>query len=336
MSIDKLHSCLDCLRWVFQETEKRGIEHVIFAGDLFHDRHKINTYAYDQTYQILSEFGKKMEIYLLIGNHDMYYRTNRNISSIKPFREFATVIEEPQTLNVAGLSIDFMPYTENPVQDLKKSFPKRAEVLVGHLALAGATLNTLSGVKYRTESLVEDIEEVPQDALSSYRKVFLGHFHARQQVSPEIEYLGSPLQLSYGEAMDKKGFTILDTDTLDTEFVENTKSPRYFIIPSNMDISEFDVKDGYVRIITDQSSRINLIEMKEKISEQFHPRSLEIIPVKTEETENEISGELEGVEDFHSNVTDIIQQYSDSIDTELDKKQLIEVGIEIIRSGDSE
>ncbi len=332
--IEKLNDCLKCFEWVYAEAVKRKIPYIIFAGDLFHDRQKINIYAYDRTYEILQKYSKDVQSFYILGNHDIYFRTKRSSSSVRPFSEIINVIENPCTINIEGVNIDFLPYTENPSLDIKNNFDELSDVLVGHLALSGATLNSSRNIKYRTSDLTESIRETPRALLDKYKRVFLGHFHARQQISKTIEYIGSPLQLSYGEAYDKKGFTILNLKTLKTEFVENKFTPQYYIISIDEDISKYNLKDNYVRIISSQASAVNEIDFKNDIIKKFGPKELEIIHVTTEEEEIKINEEINKIEHFAKNISETIDQYVGSADIELDKKKLIDIGIKIIQQED--
>ena len=46
---------------------------------------------------------------------------------------------------------------------------------------------------------------VSKDLISSYKYAFFGHYHKAQVLSDNAEYIGSPLELSFGEAEEEKG-----------------------------------------------------------------------------------------------------------------------------------
>ena len=272
-SSDKLENCLDCLKWIYQQAEKKDIKHIIFAGDLFHDRHRINIYAYQKVYDILSEYTGKIESYYLVGNHDMFYKSSWSVTSTKPLNGVVNVITEPSKIKIGDTYMDFLPYTENPIEEIENNFKKKSKILISHLAVQGATLNTLWGIK--KDDFEEDIEEVGTDVFSGYKKVFLGHYHAKQKLKGvPVEYIGSPLQLSFGEAMDKKGFSILDTKTLKTKFVENTFSPKYFILPENEDFDKYGIDGGYVKVIVSNMNKTDLLDTKRKLRDQYNLKSI--------------------------------------------------------------
>ena len=47
-----------------------------------------------------------------------------------------------------------------------------------------------------------------------------------------VEYIGSPLQLSFGEAFQEKHLIIFDQDKKECEYILNDFSPKHLIIKS--------------------------------------------------------------------------------------------------------
>jgi DNA repair exonuclease SbcCD nuclease subunit len=82
-SLQRLQDCLDVLRWAFQTARDREIKDVLFLGDLFHDRQKIQVMAYHNTFQVFEEY-RDLNIYLLLGNHDLWFHDKWDISSVMP------------------------------------------------------------------------------------------------------------------------------------------------------------------------------------------------------------------------------------------------------------
>ena len=320
-SSERLDNCIQCLEWIYSETEKRKIKHIIGLGDLFHDRHRLNIYSYQKVYDILYKYSSIIDSYFLIGNHDMFYRDSWDVTSIKPLSQIISVIDKPCTIRISGRNFDFLPYTNNP----KENINRKSDVLMSHLAINGATINTLWNIKSDFE---EEIEEHDVSIFSGYKKVFLGHYHARQKIDNVVEYIGSPLQLSFGEAMDKKGFVILDTETLETEFIENTFSPKHFILPSYESLKEYDIKNSYVKLLVSDLNHINLLELKHQIIKEYQPKSLQIIPV---EKPKEIGKkEIKNIDIVTNNKKKLIEKFVKDSSTELDKKILVKTGLEVI------
>jgi len=58
-SQDRLRDCLKVLDWVFETAIKKTVDFVLFGGDLLHDRQKIDTLTYVETYKILEKISKQ-------------------------------------------------------------------------------------------------------------------------------------------------------------------------------------------------------------------------------------------------------------------------------------
>lgn len=71
-------------------------------------------------------------------------------------------------------------------------------------------------------------KELPVNIFHDFDKVFVGHYHNRCKVLPNIEYIGAARQHNFGED-EEKGYTILYTDGT-TEFVKNRINQRYMVL----------------------------------------------------------------------------------------------------------
>lgn len=345
-SLEKLERCLECFDWIYQTALNNNVKYVVFLGDLFHKRENINVYAFHQTYKILNKYKEKIKSYYIIGNHDMFYQSSWLINSIDPLDNLVEVISIPKTINIEGIKIDCMPYTNHPSNDLNRYFPfeKRSDILCGHLAVSGAVLNLLYNVKksdkfdedlFYHEYDYEKIESVKNDYFNGYKKVFLGHYHTKQNISnSNIYYVGSPMQLSFGEAMDSKGCIIFDTDNYQYEFIENNFSPKYYILPYTEDFSQYNLKNNYLRIVVDDDSSIlDIVDYKNKIEEEYNPLSIEITNCNKGKNINNLN-KIDGVENFIFNKIELLKKYvQHSIDNEDDifnEDLLIMIGKEMM------
>jgi hypothetical protein len=83
--------------------------------------------------------------------------------------------------------------------------------------------------------------------------VLSGHFH-KKSTSGNITYVGTPYEMTWSDYGDKKGFHILDTDTLELTFIENPYHMFNKIWYSddtevNMNADFSHLKDTYVKVI---------------------------------------------------------------------------------------
>ena len=72
--VERLHDCLKAQEWVFQTAKDNNIRDIVFVGDLFQDRQKIDVTTYHLTFDIFEKYLKgDLRVWLLLGNHDLWY-----------------------------------------------------------------------------------------------------------------------------------------------------------------------------------------------------------------------------------------------------------------------
>lgn len=274
---NRLQDCLQVLNWVFEETVKNDCSHVFFLGDLFHERSKIDILNYLRAFEKFLDFSlkyPKIDVYLLVGNHDMYLKERWDVNSVKPFTAIPNVhiMEKPQTIRVEGFPVDFLPHTENPIKELAllKEGRKKDDLrlLLGHLAVHGATLNTLYGTKADVIVEYDDhMMSVSPEVFDDWDMTLLGHYHGAQIMNDKVEYIGSPLQLSFGEAFQDKHIMVLEFPSLEKHYIENTFSPKHYILPVSQ-LGDYDLAKNFVRVVVDDMSNKELIDVKKQVEKQ--------------------------------------------------------------------
>ena len=285
-SNERLEDCLKALDWVFEIAEKRGITNILFGGDLFHDRQKIEVYTYQRTFETLQKRlkDKNFQLYLLLGNHDLWFNDKTTVSSTTPLSALpgVRIISQPERLNIEGSNWDFIPFTLNPIlalEELKKQ-PGKPEYALGHLAIDGAILH---GTQYSDVTIEHDgdMVSVGVSLFEHYKHTFLGHYHAEQHVNEKVEYIGSPLQLSFGEAFQKKHIIALDTKTGKKTYIDNEFSPKHLSV-SDKDIGKYNLNGNFIKLNVDDIGVTNLIALKKQLMEENNLGSLEIKQKKKE------------------------------------------------------
>lgn len=283
--VDRLHHCLDVLDWIFKTALQYRCEYIFFLGDLFHERSKIDVMNYLKTFEVFMKYmhNAPYELYLLVGNHDMYHRERWDINSVKPLSAIkgVNIIDKPTRTILGGRKIDWMPHTDNPIKvldELKKEYGGAGDLLLGHAAVHGAALNIFYGTK--ADVIVEyDNDMVPVDSgvFSDWPMTMLGHYHGAQKLQHNVEYLGSPLELTYGEAFQQKHIAILDLDTMEKEYIVNNFSPKHLIVtPQDIRDDNYSFSGNFVRVTNDGTRTKDLVEVKKKLLTDYKPLSYDV------------------------------------------------------------
>ncbi len=321
-SYERLQDCLKVLDWVFETAKKLKIKDIVFAGDLFQDRQRIDIATYSLTFDVLLKHcDGSINLWLLIGNHDMWYHDKWDISSVLPFSALpnVTVINKACTLEINGHPIDFLPYVRDPIEHLKTI--QQSKVLVGHLAIHGAELHslfhTLSDVILEHDG---DMVKVGPELFSGWDKVFLGHYHGCQQIE-NIEYVGSPLELNFGEAYQEKHLIVYDLKTGEQEYIINDFSPKHLVL-NEEEIDNQEFENNFVRLNVVNKKAIDLLDLKKNIQEK-KPGTLEIVQRPKKEQKQVV----EDAKSILHKEDEMLETYVKEVDTgDLDKPHLVEVG----------
>jgi hypothetical protein len=186
------------------------------------------------------------------------------------------VVGNPARISICGSSWDFVPFTHNPIEALEelRAMPGNPEYALGHIALDGAMLH---GSQQSDVSIEHDgdMVRVSPSIFGNYRHTYLGHYHAEQRVNQKVEYIGSPLELSFGEAFQEKHLIIHDCESGDRRYVINNFSPKHLIVKAE-DRSKYDLEGNFVQIKVDEMSATDLLTMKRELQTESNAASIEI------------------------------------------------------------
>lgn len=214
--------CLDFIKWfVDQVKADPSIDHINFYGDWHEHRNAINGLTIDFSYKaakLLDSLG--MPVFFIVGNHDLYFRNNRNVYTTIPFESFNnfTVISEITVMNNIGPSgALYSPFL------FETEFPKLLDyikypIVHGHLEFAGFVVTGDTIVK----------EHGPDHKLyKSFKRIFTGHYHKRQSMG-NVHYIGSTHPMDYSDAGDTdRGMAVYDYITDNLEYINWDKCPTY-------------------------------------------------------------------------------------------------------------
>lgn len=336
--VERLHDCIEVLDWIFRTAEERNCKYIFFLGDLFHERSKIDVLNYLRTFEVFMKHmigdAARREMYLLVGNHDMYHKERWDINSIKPFSAIPGVhiVQTPTSITLSGLQIDWLPHTENPIKELgklKKDSGKVGDLLLAHIAVHGAITNTFYGVK--SDVLVEydnDMVIVDPTLFDDWKMTLLGHYHGSQKLNHKVEYVGSPLQLSFGEAFQQKHLILLDLDTLKKEYIVNDFSPKHLIVtPKDIENGAYDMNGQFVRIAVPNMGRTDLLDLQRRVAKECRPLTVDVKQDDSKKSKEEDALVMQDVKNLIGDIESVCAKYVDEkgVPDGLDRVRLLEV-----------
>ncbi|MHC1572201.1 MAG: metallophosphoesterase [Methanosarcinales archaeon] len=297
----RLKACLDAFDQVLRYCHRHDIRHLWFLGDYFNSRTSIEIPVYIDGWNALRRFHELgMNILMIIGNHDQYLKDS-DLHSLCPFEEIAYIVSQPQVMNLSGQKIVCVPYTESEsVAKWVRKQAKESSICLGHVAVSGA-LSGIGGHRLRGRFTPEDF--------SGFGQTLLGHFHYRQRIG-NIQYVGSLLQHNFGERGQKKGFFVWEDGKL--EFV-TVRSPEFI----ELDEVNERVAGNYVRLKKRSDTEKAL---------QLGAKGVIVRSTSQVSTLKTTQG---------MNATELIKRFVTESETDLDKRKLISLGLEIYKEGQS-
>ena len=239
---------------VLPTIDRQGITEVVCLGDTFDRRKGINFASLEAAKEMwftpLADRGVMLT--MLVGNHDIYYKNTLRVNAPELLLGEYTnirIISEPTESRIGGIDILLLPWIcdDNRTESNRCIQDSTSDVCFGHLELNG--FETIPG--YYMEHGDDP------DVLSKFKLVCSGHFHMKSK-RKNVQYLGNPYQLYWNDYGQKRGFHILNTDTLNLKFYKNP----YDIFHKVYYNDEFDAKNvpnlegSYVKLVVENKSDI--------------------------------------------------------------------------------
>lgn len=218
--------------FIFPLIDELGIKHVIQTGDFYDSRKAIRHDTMEYVREHIIPYTQGQEWHVLVGNHDMHMKETifpNSCNELLSVHDNFTIYNEPSVLTIDGVGIDMIPWIcrDNRMQVMDFIANSDRSICIGHFELSGFQY-------YR--GLASQGEE--SHFLGNYNYVWSGHFHTISK-SNHILYVGTPYQLTFGDADDDRGVWVYDTDTGKFEFYNNNM-PRFSRI--YFDHETFDTK----------------------------------------------------------------------------------------------
>jgi len=301
----------------FPTLKERGIKVVFHLGDCFDRRKYVNfdslrscrEYFFDKAY------NEGIDIYMIVGNHDTYYKNTNDVNSpellLKDYDNIHCFSEPTELTGSFDADILMLPWicTDNYEQSMKAIKNSKSKICFAHLELAGFQM-------WKGQEAHDGFDPA---LFKNFDLVCTGHFHHKHSRG-NITYLGNPYQMFWNDYADPRGFHILDTETLDLEFIENPYimfEKIYYDDTKEMG-SPDQYKDRHLKVVVVNKNNTNDYEMYMEKLFKANPAEVKIVEDFSEFEADNVVGEITDVSDTIT----LLSQYVDALDTDVDKERL--------------
>ena len=308
------NDCEGFVTWFCEQAKEAGAETCIFLGDWHHNRSTTDVSTMNYTVSNLEKLNETFEkVYIILGNHDEYYKEKREIHSLEFARLFPNIVLVNETLTDGEVSI--IPWLVG--EEWKKVKELTSRYVFGHFELPNFYMNAM--VQMPDHGTIRDKDFVNQEY------VFSGHFHKRQSKA-NIHYIGNAFPHNYADAWDdERGMMLLEWDG-EPEYRTWPDQPVYrtYKLSQLLDDPDSQLREGmHCRVTIDipiTFEEANFI--KEQLIPQYNLRELMLIPEKVEiEEQNAAPVDI----NFES-VDTIVMNQIEAIESDaFDKKLLLDI-----------
>jgi len=208
----------------------------VVGGDILHGKSIIYAIAQEVMLQFFEDYSD-LFFYVIDGNHDLSGKGDDVVSALRSLSKLKNVrwipFSETYHMDTFGEDIVFVPYSNHLPTIIKEN---KARILISHFGLSEGILN--SGM-----SIISDISM--KDLAGKYELVLLGHYHKPQTIVQNgvtLYYVGSLIQLDWGEKEEEKRFLVVDDKTLHVDSIPISSYKKHIEIIIDSSNVESSVK----------------------------------------------------------------------------------------------
>lgn len=286
--------------------KENNIKHIIMLGDIFDTRNSINNKTINEVYHLFERL-LDFKIWVIVGNHDTYFKNTIDVHSLKFLKKFENieVVDKSVIYEFSKKTIMLCPWQVDYSNFIKFINKNKADICIGHFDINGFKMN-----KFK----VSDVGMNPK-IFKNFDIVFSGHFHIRSKQNlhgTEIIYIGSPYHLDRRDINEEKGFCILNSEDLSYEFINNKNSLKYISVNYLDEVNEKIIKDNIVDIIVNYDENYNEEKYREYLSKI---QKMKPISISTKLVSNFLSGdEIKNLDEYQSmDIIGLMDSYIKSI-----------------------
>lgn len=249
--------------------KQNNITTIFHLGDCFDTRVSIDSKIMNIVIDLFKYDLKDFTIYLMIGNHDTYFDTTIDVNSLRPltFLNNVHVITKVDQISIENTSITMCPWIVDSEAFYEEIKDIESDICMGHFSIAKCKM-------FRDQDAESGLDK--DVFLNKFKLTLSGHFHTRSEEvknNNKIIYFGNPYHMTRSDINDKRGFAILDTKSLELEYIDNTESIKFVSYNYPKKLVKSDIYNNHVDINVGYDDSYNEIEVQEYIEriEKYEP-----------------------------------------------------------------
>jgi DNA repair exonuclease SbcCD nuclease subunit len=306
----------------FPYLKENNIDTIIDLGDTFDRRKYISFTSLKSATEMFFNPLKENNIttHMIVGNHDTVYKNTNELNSVNLLLQaYDNIIEyeSPTDIQIDGCDILMLPWIckDNYDQTMNIIDKTKAQVVFSHLELKGFEF-------MRGHFMHEGMDHKIFD---KFDLVCSGHYH-HKSTEGNINYLGTPYELTWQDYQDEKGFHVFDTETRELTRVVSPLNMFYklWYDDTNMtfeDIAKIDFtqyKDCFVKVIITNKTNPYLFD---SYIERLDKNDLANLQIVEDHLNLDLTEDEHIVDEAEDTVT-ILDKYVDGLEISSDKDKV--------------
>lgn len=288
---------------------KNHITDIIQTGDLFDDRKALRHEDIADCQWYLLDLAKQFNIktHIIVGNHDVPHKTDlkesaQEVLGIPAYRQVADA-------NIGGRMVRFCPWIcDENYEEILHWIERGGDTLIGHFGINEFEMQL--GAKCN--------DGLSAALFKDWKHVLSGHFH-HQSNKLNIQYVGTPYQMSWADYESQHGFWVWDTDEDTFEFIANNNR-LFYKYTWHEDLLKADLpdhKDKFVRLEVKDKPDVKAFERFVTLINAQEPAELKIVEQFEQYHSDTVTDMLELAE-----TEELMDQYVDDVATGDDKSAI--------------
>ena len=217
-------------------TRSKDVDYIVVLGDILHNHEKLHTQCLNQAMDFFKMLLRHRPVYCLVGNHDainnsIFLTEDHWLNILKGWSNI-TIVDKVHLLQINKSNIILCPYVPDgrlieALGTLETDF-KKVDLVVCHQLLDGVKMGPI---------VANNVEKWDD----SFPFCISGHIHDKQRPQPNLFYVGSALQIAFGESSDKIIF-IYNVETKEEEEIDLGLSRKEILYINIEDLDKLECK----------------------------------------------------------------------------------------------
>jgi predicted phosphodiesterase len=200
--------------WLVQQAQKHGAGMIVLAGDITDAKNFHSSVLTNKMVTSLRMLSAECPVYVLRGNHDYTDENEPFFNFVSKFKHISFVTAPTTISDESDENILLLPNTRNYQEAWKGQNFNGYKYIFTH--------QTYDGAKSETDFALTGIP--PSVFAKTKAQIFSGDIHVPQKIGKNIEYIGAPYRIRFGDSFTPRVLLIReDGTTKDLHFPTKNK-----------------------------------------------------------------------------------------------------------------